>query len=174
MSFREQLMKVFEFVDMKMAQRQTRGLLAGVIKWGEYVCVNTRQLQKFTGRCKSSINNGFQQMGYTSLKSKSQTQTCLMTALPCLIKDQGLSRQWTVRYLAKEEKKGLPIPIIDSHSASLMDLSSPSIDEQIEESPLNFPIETLGFETEERLKSEANFTEFEQENVHVVNDTMWW
>lgn len=173
MSFRDQLRKVFEFVDMKLPQRQVRGLLAGVIKLGEYVCVNTRQLQKFTGRCKSSINNGFQQLGYASLKSKSQTQTCLMTALPCLIKDQGLSRQWTVRYLAKEEKKGLPIPIIDAH-ASPNDLSSPSIEDLIDSPFPNFPIETFGMETEERLRSDPNFMEFSNESVVIGNNAMWW
>lgn len=114
--FGEQIQRINRWVDTRIVQRQMRGLIAGLISCGAYICVNTRQLQKLLGRCKSSINNGFQQLGYCSVKSKSQARQCLLTTLPCLVKDQGLSRQWTVRYCARSERKKttseVPMPII--------------------------------------------------------------
>lgn len=130
--FREQIEQIFRWVDARSVQRQVRGLIAGLISCGAWICVNTRQLQKLLGRCKSSINHGFQQLGYCSMKSNTRSQECLLAALPCLVKDQWLSRQWTVRYCAQRrrpEAKPLPIPII--------------------ERPLSVPIECLMSVTDE-------------------------
>ena len=115
--FREQIERIRRWVDARIVHRQVRGLIAGLISCGAYICVNTRQLQKLMGRCKSSINNGFQQLGYCSVKSKSRASQCLLTTLPCLVKDQRLSRQWTVRYCARRERRKqiseVPMPIIE-------------------------------------------------------------
>jgi hypothetical protein len=62
-----------------------------------FICVNTRQLKDFLGRCKSSINGSFQQLGYVAVPTKSKARTCVLSLLPGLVNEPNILRQWTVR-----------------------------------------------------------------------------
>jgi hypothetical protein len=96
-SFRNELTLVLKFLERDESHREARSILAGIAFAGPFICVNTRLLKSFLGRCKSSINGGFQQMGYVALKTKTKARNCIVTVMRTLSSDQALLRQWTVR-----------------------------------------------------------------------------
>jgi len=96
-SFPQEIQKIIMFIERRVDDRENRAIASGLAYNGSFICVNTRQLKHFIGRCKSSINSGFQQLGYSSLKTKSRAHACLLSVLPSLSNDVISSRQWTVR-----------------------------------------------------------------------------
>lgn len=96
-SFSNEMSTILEFLEQSDEGRQQRSVLAGVAFAGPFICVNTRQLKSFLGRCKSSINGSFQQLGYVAVRTKSKAKACVLSVLPCLSTDPNLLRQWTVR-----------------------------------------------------------------------------
>jgi hypothetical protein len=96
-AFRNELTLVLRFLERDEAHREVRSILAGIAFAGPFICVNTRLLKNFLGRCKSSINGGFQQMGYVALKTKAKARNCILTVMRTLTSDHVLLRQWTVR-----------------------------------------------------------------------------
>lgn len=103
-SFSNELQKVLHFLEESPVTREPRTILVGVAFAGPFICVNTRQLKSFLGRCKSSINGSFQQLGYVALRTKSKARSCVLSILPALSNDLNLLRQWTVRYASCEAK----------------------------------------------------------------------
>jgi hypothetical protein len=88
---------VLKFLEYNESHREERCILAGIAFAGPFICVNTRLLKSFLGRCKSSINGGFQQMGYVAIKTKTKARACIVAVLRSLTNDPSLLRQWTVR-----------------------------------------------------------------------------
>ena len=68
--FQKDLNLVRNFIERRPDQQDLRSIVCGIYFGGKYVCVNTRQLKYLIGRCKSSINNGLQSMGYISSKQR--------------------------------------------------------------------------------------------------------
>lgn len=101
-TFSKELSVVIRYLERSPENMEARCVLVGVCFVGPYVCVNTRQLKTFLGRCKSSINGSFQQLGYVALKTKAKAKACVITALPSLQNHQGILRQWTVRYVSED------------------------------------------------------------------------
>lgn len=96
-TFRKELLSVLQFTERDEAHREERCILTGIAFAGPLICVNTRLLKNFLGRCKSSINGGFQQMGYVAIRTKGKARTCIVTVMRPLTSDPALLRQWTVR-----------------------------------------------------------------------------
>ena len=96
-SFANELQTILKYIEHSPSGRENRTILVGVCFSGPFIGVNTRQLKCFMGRCKSSINGSFQQLGYVALKTKSKSRTCILSIIPSLAKDQNILRQWTVR-----------------------------------------------------------------------------
>ena len=96
-SFANELQTILKYIEHSTTGRENRTILVGVCFSGPFIGVNTRQLKCFMGRCKSSINGSFQQLGYVALKTKSKSRTCILSIIPSLSKDQNILRQWTVR-----------------------------------------------------------------------------
>jgi hypothetical protein len=99
-SFSQELVTLLQFIERSPIGCEERSLLVGVAFAGPFVCVNTRQLKTLIGRCKSSINGSFHQLGYYSVKAKANN--CLLSILPSLVKEAALMRQWTVRCASEE------------------------------------------------------------------------
>jgi hypothetical protein len=95
--FHHELHTAFTFIGRRSTGREERSIVCGVGFAGQFICVNTRQLKAFLGRCKSSINGGFLQMGYVAVSSKTKARKCLLAVLHSLVDDQTNLRQWTVR-----------------------------------------------------------------------------
>jgi hypothetical protein len=99
-SFQKELNLVLAFLERDEVHREERSILTGIAFAGKFVCVNTRLLKAFLGRCKSSINGGFQQMGYVAIRTKAKARNCIVAVMRSLTNDAALLRQWTVRGLA--------------------------------------------------------------------------
>ncbi|OHS94914.1 hypothetical protein TRFO_38933 [Tritrichomonas foetus] len=119
-SFSNELHTILKFIEHDESGRENRTVLAGVAFAGPFICVNTRSLKSFLGRCKSSINGSFQQLGYVAIKTKSKARSCVLAILPTLINDQNILRQWTVRCASEDAKfcfatslTSLQLPIIN-------------------------------------------------------------
>ena len=119
-SFSNELHTILKFIEHSESGRECRTVLAGVAFAGPFICVNTRQLKSFLGRCKSSINGSFQQLGYVAIKTKSKARSCVLAILPSLVNDQNILRQWTVRWASDDAKfcfvtslTSLQLPIIN-------------------------------------------------------------
>ncbi|EAY09688.1 hypothetical protein TVAG_098240 [Trichomonas vaginalis G3] len=96
-TFANELMAVLKFLDRDLIHREERCILTGICFAGPFICVNTRQLKTFLGRCKSSINGSFQQMGYVALRTKAKARNCIISILKPLMNEPAILRQWTVR-----------------------------------------------------------------------------
>lgn len=94
-SFQHDLNAVLRFIDRRPERREERAILAGLYTTGSFICVNTRMLKSAMGRCKSSLNNGFQSLGFVSAKAKSKQW--FASCLPSLVGDPNIFRQWTIR-----------------------------------------------------------------------------
>ena len=95
-SFHDELERIKAYTNRSEVHVQERSIITGILFAANLICVNNQQLKKLINRCKSSINNGFQQMGYLSTKAK--VKKYIETFLPILSKYPKLSRQWTLRY----------------------------------------------------------------------------
>ncbi|OHT15830.1 hypothetical protein TRFO_42256 [Tritrichomonas foetus] len=96
-SFHKELLNVRSFIERREEGIEERSIVSGVCFAGRFICVNTRQLKCFLGRCKSSINGCFQQLGYVALKTKTKARNCILSVMHTLVNNQGNLRQWTVR-----------------------------------------------------------------------------
>ena len=121
MAFSNEMKTILKFIEHDESGRQQRSILTGVAFAGPFICVNTRQLKNFLGRCKSSINGSLQQLGYIAVKTKSKARSCVLAVMPLLSNDVNLLRQWTVRGASEDALfcfvsnfQPNPMPIITS------------------------------------------------------------
>lgn len=103
-AFSNELHAIIRFIDRLNQDQEKRCIISGVAFAGPFICINTRQLRDFLGRCKSSINGSLQQLGYVAIKTKSKARSCLLAVMPSLVDDQNNFRQWTVRYASHDAK----------------------------------------------------------------------
>lgn len=101
-TFRKELISVLKYIERSSIHTEERSVLVGVCFAGPFICVNTRQLKNFLGRCKSSINGSFQQMGYVALRTKAKARSCVVAVMPSLQNEQNILRQWTVRCASED------------------------------------------------------------------------
>jgi hypothetical protein len=96
-SFSNEMLAILGFLERSDSCHEQRSILVGVSFAGPFICVNTRQLKSFLGRCKSSINGSLQQLGYIAVRTKSKARACVLSVMPSLANERNLLRQWTVR-----------------------------------------------------------------------------
>lgn len=95
-SFKKQLQILREYIESDQSLKEIRSLQCGLSFYDQYLCINIENLKRTIGKCKSTINNCIQQLGYNSIKSKSNANMFLYEALPSL-KTSGNVRKWSVR-----------------------------------------------------------------------------
>jgi hypothetical protein len=107
-TFQRMLTTVRQFVMKGDEEDAKRAMVAGIMWTDVGVVLNTRDFSKMTGRSKSSINGGFQSMGYGTLPIGHGIPTELMKAFPTGHCKFSTLRHWTVRGLiansAREEQ----------------------------------------------------------------------
>ena len=96
-AFRNELIIALKYIEKRSDNIEMRSIITGLSFCGPLIAVNNRQLKLFTGRCKSSINGSFQQLGYGAVKTKAKAKACVVDLLPSLATEPQLLRQWTVR-----------------------------------------------------------------------------
>ena len=118
-AFRNELITALKYIEKNTENIEARCILTGICFCGPLIAVNNRQFKFFSGRCKSSINGSFQQLGYSAVKTKSKAKKCVMDLLPSLSSESQLIRQWTVRWATGSAPvcfvsypKGIEIPDI--------------------------------------------------------------
>ena len=94
-SFKKDLYTIHSYIERRTENIDIRSIVCGIHFSGKFVCVNTRQLKYLLGRCKSSINNGLQQLGYISAKNR--VKQVIVSVLPSLLHEGTVLRQWTLR-----------------------------------------------------------------------------
>ena len=176
-SFKQEIDSIIRFVDSRPEDRELRALATGLVRTGSYLCVNSQRLKNFVRRCKSSINNGFQHLGFDSVKSRTRSNSCLAAALPSIATQSNLGRQWTVRCIdqivlerpksaAPVIRNPLPMPILNAKEP----LPVPKIDtsryKQSSGSPPVFETQqTLELDLEtQQIQNDPFFSSWEQQN----------
>ena len=91
------------YVKSNQEAENIRSLVCGILWVDDYIVINTRQLQHVIGKCKSSINNGIQAIGYVSIQTSADIAVILGKKFPFLKNNFSEMRQWTVRRLQKKE-----------------------------------------------------------------------
>lgn len=97
--FADDMQQVIDYIDSSSDRKEDRALCVGLCVTGLFICLNSRQIKAFFGKCKSALNGGFQQLGYIAIKNKSKSKTAVASCLPSLVTEQNNMRQWTARYL---------------------------------------------------------------------------
>ena len=79
---------------------RNRMLVCGIC-WlpNQAIAINTRQLRLILSKCKSSINGSFQQLGYGTVPTGTDSAAVLIKIFPELENNYPELRQWTVRQL---------------------------------------------------------------------------
>jgi hypothetical protein len=93
--FLVEITSILAFTDQRTPGRDSRCIVAGIGCSGAHIVVNTQQFKHLVGRCKSSINGGFQQIGYDVVRNRNAARERITHIIPAL-RVESL-RQWTVR-----------------------------------------------------------------------------
>jgi hypothetical protein len=122
-----------------------RCLVCGLVWLDNAVAVSTRQMTLLVGKCKSSINSGFQSLGYLNAVMSTEHVVALIHLFPFLAQDHTELRQWTIRefppmirpYMpclpANVLKADEPPDFVDEFTPSLFDIEEFSIDDDPED-----------------------------------------
>jgi hypothetical protein len=108
--FRNEVRSIIDFIDSSPANREHRAIICGLVVRDPFILVNNRQLKHVIGRCKSSINGSFQQIGYLAVKTKDKARECTKLLIPSLATDPGQLKLWTVRFNRFVNAPGPAVP----------------------------------------------------------------
>jgi hypothetical protein len=133
-SLRRELLLVLSYLERSPDNMEARAILAGICFVGAAVCVNTRQLKCLLGRCKSSINGCFKQLGFVAVRTKAKARGFIAAALTSLKDRPEIIRQWTVRCTSSASQfcflSSFPrdnLPLITSADLEPSDVKPPPI-----------------------------------------------
>ena len=104
-----------------------RSLVCGIVWMDESLALNTRQLITTIQKCKSSINSGFQSIGYQTFPMEPNSAVKLMQVFPFLKNNMSMTRQWTLRKKINKEiiensSESENSPIIISNQKETIDI----------------------------------------------------
>jgi hypothetical protein len=97
LKFRILLTEIQRYTTRNDCDDWKRQFVCGILSLTDIVVISTRQLSILIGKCKSSINCGFQALGYQTIPMSSNVASMLAQTFPFLMKDCSGVRQWTVR-----------------------------------------------------------------------------
>ena len=107
-SFIKAIRILIDYVNRSEKGKQDRAILVGLCVAGCAIFVNIRQVKDLIGRCKSSINGSFQQLGYLALHTKTKARLWIAGVLQRLGSDKTLLKQWSVRVASAETVTPFP------------------------------------------------------------------
>ncbi|EAY06285.1 hypothetical protein TVAG_475190 [Trichomonas vaginalis G3] len=106
--FSEIINKIRKYVVQNDTNDDFRSLVCGIIWMGDTIAINTRQLMCAINKCKSSINSGFQAIGYSTVSMDPTSASNLVRHFPFMKDNLNETRQWTLRRLIKKNKCPTP------------------------------------------------------------------
>jgi hypothetical protein len=95
--FKDITLLIEDYISRDVSGNNERALICGYLYAGKLLLINTRQIMQLVGKCKSSINNGFQALGYKVIQMDAESAVILTKTFPFLREQPGLTRQWTLR-----------------------------------------------------------------------------
>jgi hypothetical protein len=96
--FVQRVQAIHAFVHKDRVSQWQRSVVCGVIFLKSAMAINIHQLRTLLGRCKSSINGSFQQLGYITKPATLEIGQEIKAAVPILDDQPGERKKWTVRY----------------------------------------------------------------------------
>lgn len=125
LNFKYIILRLGEFINRGEEDDWKRALVCGIAWLENAFAISTRQLQYLFGKCKSSINAGFQSIGYVAVQTSPQMVDDFIRLFPFMIFNNIEVRQWTLRY--HSEMLGNKSIIAENSEESCSEPSSPSI-----------------------------------------------
>jgi hypothetical protein len=107
--FRDSLARMRLFCERHDHDDWKRFMVCGVCWLPDRLAVNNTQLQLFTRRCKSTINDIFAQLRYRTIPINQQNKAVLLAKIPYLRSHYDEMRKWTFRTPEGEERECQPI-----------------------------------------------------------------
>lgn len=124
LNFKYIMLRLGEFINRGEEDDWKRALVCGIAWLESAFAISTRQLQYLFGKCKSSINAGFQSIGYVAVQTSPQMVDDFISLFPFMIFNNIEVRQWTLRYhTAMLSNKSI---IAENSEESCSEPSSPS------------------------------------------------
>lgn len=139
------------------------------------IAINNRRFGCLLGKCKSSINGSFQQLGYTTAPSRSDSYDSIVEVIPILKNDMPSLREWTLRLnsaqpqdpsLLQPDENGQLVnaQITDQQAAMplLDDNQDPTmvVDHQILSAPQPFSVQSMPPSTNTQAELQAAAASF--------------
>jgi hypothetical protein len=97
MKFQIILMLIKRYTNRHDDDDWKRCFVCGVVWLENVIAVNTRQLSKLTDKSKSSINFGFQAIGYKTVTMSPTQASEMISRFPLFSSDSNEIHQWTIR-----------------------------------------------------------------------------
>ena len=184
--FASEILCILNYIEQDTPGRDDRCIVAGIGFAGPLICVNTQQLKNLVCRCKSSINSGFQQIGYDAIRTKSKAREAILAIIPELKKEPSCLRQWTVRaasdasymcFLSWFRPPGLPEicaeDFYEERKATRLPPPQLSVEQPFRFQPPPFQVrqvDDVAFDDDEQApvaqpKVEFDFVQFQNEDV---------
>lgn len=95
--FQDVVMRIKRYVNREERDKEKRSLICGIVWMGKIIAINTHQLITTIGKCKSSVNNGFQAIGFSTIPMTSEIAVTLVKMYPFMKNCVNETRQWTCR-----------------------------------------------------------------------------
>jgi hypothetical protein len=121
-------------------------------------------LKILLGRCKSSINGCFQNLGFTALRSKSKARLCVTTMLPAMQWHPECLRQWTARHISDSATLGFvsSLPYQELPEILPADLMT---EKRVSRIGLPFPLRSDAFDVAPFTKSMSPVLDFDLDHI---------
>jgi hypothetical protein len=98
--FRVILTEIRQYVVRNDGNDWKRSVICGIAWLADDIAISTRQLSKLIGKCKSSVNSGFQSLGYGTVPTNLEHAILLSKIFPFMMDNSIELRQWTVRAMS--------------------------------------------------------------------------
>jgi hypothetical protein len=113
--FTASLKAILDCVHHDRVNSWKRALVCGICECDNILAVNNCRLQRFSCRCKSSINGLFTEMGYRTVAINRFNQSYILAQIPFLATHNDELRQWTYRVM----DSATPIIPLHCHSPTI-------------------------------------------------------
>lgn len=101
-TFTEIIESLKQFVMRGDSDDKNRALVCGIYWFPDSIAVNTQQLMLMLSKCKSSINNSFQLLGYGTIPTGANASPELIRLFPEFKNNYAQLRQWTIRQMMNQ------------------------------------------------------------------------
>jgi hypothetical protein len=107
-NFREDMRAIRDYVVRGDDMDNLRGLVCGVLWLDRGVAINIQQLRILTGKCKSSINSAFQNLGFGTIPNGADVSAEIAALFPFMGNRFDLVRHWTLRQRTEDAQMVVP------------------------------------------------------------------